>query len=159
LLLFLLIFLFYRLNKKRPDEEGIRDRESLHNFIQRKYLIAKVLLPIFFALALYSFARWMYESIFSFSQMLESIKDVNNIFFDEFFTVLILTDLLLLLISLLYTDQFEVVIRNSGFIISTILIRLSFGVEGLGNRVLILAAVGFGVLINAIFNLYKEKLV
>jgi hypothetical protein len=63
---------------------------------------------------------------------------------------------LLLLFSLLHTDRFSKVIRNSGYIISTILIKLSFGVEGLLNTALILTAVLFGVLILAIHNRYER---
>ena len=56
------------------------------------------------------------------------LKDVNSLFFDSFL-VLIIVDVLLLLVSFFYTDQFHKVIRNS-VIISTILLRLSFSVEG-----------------------------
>jgi len=70
------------------------------------------------------------------------------------FTVLILTDVLLLLLSFAHTDKFNKVVRNSGFIFSTILIRLSFGVDGLLNTILITVAVLFGVLILIIHNKY-----
>jgi NADH:ubiquinone oxidoreductase subunit 4 (subunit M) len=76
-----------------------------------------------------------------------SLESINNLFFDQFFTVLILVDVVLLLISFFYTDQFHKIIRNSGFIISTILIRMSFGVNGLTNTILILVAVLFGLAI------------
>jgi hypothetical protein len=85
-----------------------------------------------------------------------SLKDINNIFFDEFFTLLIVVDVVLLLISFFYSDQFHKVIRNSGFIISTILIRLSFAVDGLINTILIVSAVIFGLLILYIHNLYES---
>ena len=84
------------------------------------------------------------------------MKNVNTIFFNEFFTVLILTDVLLLLISFLYTDKFYKVIRNSGFIISTILIKLSFGIEGVLNTIMVVVAVLFGVLILLIHNQYEK---
>jgi hypothetical protein len=63
---------------------------------------------------------------------------------------------LLLLISFLHTDKFNRVIRNSGFIISTILIKLSFGIEGLLNIILIVVAVLFGVVILAIHNQFEK---
>jgi len=52
--------------------------------------------------------------------------------------------------------KFHKVIRNSGFIISTILIKLSFGSEGLLNTILIVAAVSFGVIILLIHNQYRK---
>ncbi|MFD0777147.1 hypothetical protein ACFQZF_15280 [Flavobacterium myungsuense] len=98
----------------------------------------------------------MYESFFSFSKIVTDIKDINKIFFDDFFTILILVDVLLLLFSFLHSDKFNKVIRNSGFIISTILIKLSFGTEGILNIVLIVAAIAFGVIILKIHNLYEK---
>ena len=48
------------------------------------------------------------------------------------------------------------VIRNSGFIISTILIKLSFSIDGVLSTILIVTAVLFGVLILLIHNQYKK---
>ena len=87
-----------------------------------------------------------------------SYVSVNNLFFDEFFTILILVDVVLLLISFFYTDQFYKIIRNSGFIISTILLRMSFGVSGLKSTVLILVAVLFGLAIITVHNLYEKNI-
>jgi hypothetical protein len=42
-----------------------------------------------------------------------------------------------------------------GFIISTILIKLSFGTEGIMNTILIVTVVLFGVIILAIHNKYE----
>lgn len=50
-------------------------------------------------------------------------------------------------IFFLHFDKFNNVIRNSGFIFTTILIKLSFNTEGILNTVLIVTAVAFGVLI------------
>ena len=86
-----------------------------------------------------------------------SLESINNLFFDQFFTVLILVDVILLLISFFYTDQFHKIIRNSGFIISTILIRMSFGVSGLVNTILILVAVLFGLAMLSIHNMYEKN--
>ena len=87
--------------------------------------------------------------------MVDNIKDINKIFFDEFFTILILIEVLLLLFSFFLSDKFNRVIRNSGFIISTILIKISFGTEGVLNTILIVTAVLFGVIILAIHNKYE----
>ena len=83
--------------------------------------------------------------------------DVNSVFFDDFFTVLILVDVLLVLFSFAHTDKFNKVIRNSGFVISTILVKLSFSVKGLENVLLIIAAVGFGVIILWIHKLFEQN--
>ena len=95
--------------------------------------------------------------IASIDQVFFSIQDINELFFNEFFTVLIMADVLLLLISLYKTDKFHEVFRNSGFIISTILIRLSFSADGLMNNLLIVSSVVYGFLM-LILHIQFEKI-
>ena len=157
MILFMLILLFYRLNRKSAvDSEPSELSSEITQFIKMKTIIAKCLVPIFVLLAFFSLGEWIHDSFFSPNHHMTSIQDVNKIFFDTCFTILILTDVLLLLISFLHTDKFNRVIRNSGFIISTILIKLSFGIEGLLNIILIVVAVLFGVIILAIHNQFDK---
>lgn len=158
LLLFFMLLVFYRLNaKKELDRKSeLALSPELKNYIYMKTVVSVALVPIFTILALYSFIRWLNENFFSITSMVYHIKDVNNIFFDEFFTILILVDVFLLLISFLHIDKFNKVIRDSGFIISTILIKLSFSADGLLNTILIIVAVLFGVIILAIHNEFEK---
>ena len=78
-------------------------------------------------------------------------QDINYLFFVDFFTILILVDVFILLISFRYTERYSQLIRNTGFIISTILLRLSFAATGLVSVVLIASGVLFGLIILAIF--------
>ena len=103
-----------------------------------------------------TFGQWAYASLLNPNHVAD-LSNTNNLFFDEFFTVLILVDVLLLLFSFTHTDKFNKVIRNSGFVISTILVKLSFGAEGLLNSVLIISAVGFGVLILWIHMMFEKN--
>jgi Ca2+/Na+ antiporter len=80
------------------------------------------------------------------------VSNVDGVFFNQFFTLLILTDVIILLISFRYTEEYSKLIRNTGFIIATILIRLSFSADGFLNIILILTGVGFALLILQIFN-------
>ncbi|MBG6061285.1 hypothetical protein IWX83_001062 [Flavobacterium sp. CG_9.1] len=156
ILLFFLIFVFYNLNRKNEiNQSKIQKTLDVNKFIKLKNIFAIVLIPIFVVLSLYSLGHWIYESFFSLTQIVDKIKDINKIFFDKFFTVLILVEVLLLLFSFFLSDKFNRVIRNSGFIISTILIKLSFGTEGILNTILIVTAVLFGVIILAIHNKYE----
>lgn len=159
LILFFLIFVFYRLNEKKDELEEKKTVKSpeINQFIKIKNRVASILIPIFLFLALYIFGQLIYESIFSLNQLVSTFNnDVTRLFFNDFFTILILTDVFLLLFSLLHTDKFRVVIRNSGYIISTILLKMSFGVEGVLNAELIVIAVLFGVAILAIHNQYLK---
>ncbi len=159
IILFYLIFYFYRLNQKKEEKD--KDEKAtltpeVANFVETKKIIATFLVPVLLILATYSLGNWIYENFITVSEIVGSIRDINKVFFDEFFTVLILTDVLLLLISFFHTDQFSKVIRNSGFIISTILIKLSFGIEGLLNTVMAVVAVLIGVILLKIHNQYEK---
>lgn len=155
-LLFFLIYIYYQLVKKSKTEKTTLITPEISRFISLKKTMATCLVPVFLVLSIYSLGHWLYESFFSFSKIVTDIKDINKIFFDDFFTVLILVDVLLLLFSFLHSDKFNIVIRNSGFIISTILIKLSFSTEGIMNIVLIVTAVVFGVVMLKIHNLYDS---
>ena len=159
IILFYLIFKFYQLN----DENSLKSREKdseisgeLKKFIKTKEYIATLLVPIVFILSLYSLGHWLLGSFSSIDKLVYEFNDLNKIFFDDFFTLLILVDVFLLLFSFLHSDKFSKVIRNSGFIISTIMIKLSFGTEGVLNIVLIVLSVVFGIVILAIHNKYDK---
>ena len=130
---------------------------KIQRFILRKKIIAVALVPLFFLMALFTLVNWTSGISFG-SNNFPGFETINNLFFDEFFTVLILVDVILLLISFFYTDRFHKIIRNSGFVVSTILIRLSFGVSGLISTVLIVIAVLFGLAIILIHNAYEKSL-
>jgi hypothetical protein len=156
IVLFYMIFIFYNLNRNNEiNQSKIQKTIDITKFIDLKNIFAVILIPIFLSMSIYSLGHWVYENFFSISLMVNKIKDINKIFFEEFFTVLILVEVLLLLFSFLLSDKFSRVIRNSGFIISTILIKLSFGTEGILNTILIVVAVSFGVIILWIHNKYE----
>jgi hypothetical protein len=153
LILFYLIYFFYKTVEIKPQQKTSVEVEQ---FIKLKKIIATILVPVFIVLAIYNLSFWIYETFYLANQAEISIKNINKIFFDEFFTVLILIDVLLLLFSFLHTDKFNHVIRNSGFIISTILIKLSFNIEGVLNPIITVIAVLLGVLILYINNKFEK---
>ncbi|MDG1791465.1 MAG: hypothetical protein P8H34_08440 [Flavobacteriaceae bacterium] len=155
IILFYLIFLFQKQGKIKSIKK-VTIRPYIERFVNKKKLIAVVLVPLFFFMALYTFMDWS-AGISLISNDLLTFQSVNNLFFDKFFTVLILVDVILLLLSFFYTDQFHKIIRNSGFVISTILIRMSFGVNGLISTILIVVAVLFGLAIIKIHNNYEKN--
>lgn len=156
LLLFYLIYLF----QKKGKQKGIQKLSitpEIEKFVKKKKLIAVVLVPLFFGMAIFTLVNWSAGISMSFNQLPE-FDSINNLFFDQFFTVLILVDVVLLLISFFYTNQFHKIIRNSGFIISTILIRMSFGVSGLISTILIVVAVLFGLAIITTHNKFEKNI-
>jgi hypothetical protein len=156
LLLFYLIFQFQKQGRQKFTL-GDTIKPRIEEFVYKKKIIAVVLVPLFFGMALYTLVTWTL-GFSAIPNELEPFESVNNLFFDEFFSVLILVDVVLLLISLFYTDQFNKIIRNSGFIISTILIRMSFGVSGAISTILIIVAVLFGLAMITVHNKYEKDM-
>jgi hypothetical protein len=155
----ILFYLIYQFQKQgmRKSQTQSSDKPKIERFILRKKIIAVVLVPLFFIMGLFTLFNWI-SSISLTSNHFAGFETINNLFFDEFFTVLILVDVVLLLISFFYTDKFHKLIRNSGFVVSTILIRLSFGVSGLISTILIVLAVLFGLAIILVHNKYEENI-
>ena len=160
LLMFFLIYLFYLQSepKKNIVDASVTSNLSLMNFIKIKKILALLLVPIFIFLAIYSFTIWINEIIFSDVNSTNSFSNINNIFFEQFFNILIFADVLLLLFSFYLTDDFYKVMRNSGFIISTILIRISFSTTGLVNNLLIICAILYGLFITIIHNKFERRI-
>tara|TARA_B100000900_G_scaffold315296_1_gene274182 strand:+ start:3508 stop:4398 length:891 start_codon:yes stop_codon:yes gene_type:complete len=152
IIMFLLVY-FFRKNLNIKDRKKINLGSNLKSFIIQKKFIAISLLPLFLLLALESFQSW----IMGMGQDTNS-TNINHIFFEQFFTFLIFVDISILLLSFYYKNDFHKIIRNSGFIISTVIIRISFGITGLMNLSLLLMAILIGIAVQKIHNLYENDL-
>jgi hypothetical protein len=159
-LLFFLIYLFHiqRIKVYRTIENRKIKYSRISKFINAKKWIAAALVPILLIIAIHSFFNWIMGIFQPLETNTISFKNINNIFFEQFFNILIIADVILLLFSFFHTDEFHKVIRNSGFIISTILIRISFSVNGIINIILIISAILFGLSILFIHNKFEKKL-
>tara|TARA_B110000438_G_C15761592_1_gene627551 strand:+ start:418 stop:1287 length:870 start_codon:yes stop_codon:yes gene_type:complete len=150
LIVFFLIYLFKKIQKKTPKRIS---NKKLDLFIASKKVISLLLTPILIIVCCLSFYSWLKgignESGFN--------ENINYLFFTDFFTLLILADVFILLLSFQYTERYCQIIRNTGFIISTILLRLSFSTDGLSSILLIISGIIFGLLILYIYNLMAEK--
>lgn len=157
-LAFYLVYWFYRLSGtyKYADFEAMEQKEigpRLKQFIQAKNYLSLVLFVVFVFLGFQSFFTWIVPTFQHIEQA--NMVAVNAIFFEQFYNFLIISDVIILLLSFLYSDNFPVIIRNSSFVISTIMLKLSFTAEGLLSQILILLGIGFGVLMLHVHNKYK----
>jgi len=150
IILFFLIYLFRRNSIKSMTNSN---EDNFLTFIRIKKWISSILIPLLSILASYNLITWLFliKSSTNFS------SSINSIFFDEFFQILILVDVLLLIFSFFNSDSFHTIIRNSGFIISTILIRISFMTEGIFNIILIISSLVFGLFILLIYNECEKR--
>ena len=99
-------------------------------FVESKRLVANFMLIVFLLTAAYSFFTW----IVSVQEGGGSVSRV--IFFLDFFTFLILADILILLVSYWFYTDFGNLARNTGFVLSTVIIRVAISSEGVSAMVL-----------------------
>ena len=151
LIVFFLIYLFKKLKEDLPK---LPVHQNLKKFIGYKKLISLFLVPTLTLLCIFSFLDW-YNYVFL---GIGTSSNIDYLFFENFFTILILVDVFILLVSFQYTERYSQLIRNTGFIISTILLRLSFSAVGLTSLLLLVSGIVFGLIILLIYNnMEKEK--
>ena len=102
------------------------EEQDLARFVDFKTALAGLLSMALVGLSVYSFGAWVLEIVTTPDHL---HSDLNSIFYNEFFTALILVDVLLLVVSFRYSDDFGLVLRNSGFVVATILLRRALGIE------------------------------
>ncbi|MBJ29673.1 MAG: hypothetical protein CMB61_06445 [Euryarchaeota archaeon] len=119
---------YHNITVNNENEEDIPTH--VYSFIQSKKTIAILMLPVFLLIASISLLGWI-------SSAQQGEGGVNReIFFLDFFTFLILADILILLISYWFYTDFGNLARNTGFILSTVIIRVAISSTGLSSMVL-----------------------
>jgi len=114
-------------------------------FVEAKRLVANFMLVVFLLTAAYSFFTWI-----------ASVQDGGGsvsrvIFFLDFFTFLILADILILLVSYWFYTDFGNLARNTGFVLSTVIIRVAISSEGVSAMVLFTLSGLLGIAILRMF--------
>ena len=151
LILFFLIYLFNFVKSRIKNKKGIK---NIDRFIDSKKIISIILIPVM--IVLFIIGLYNLYSVGMSSDFASSFYYVNEVFYNTFFSILIIADVFILLLSFLYTERYSQIMRNTGFIICTILIRLSFSSSGLTNLLLIISSVLFGLLILKIYSLMNK---
>jgi hypothetical protein len=138
--IFLLLGVYYKLQHHRAIT---RDKEAAADFIAVKKIISLLLLLIFFVIG-----------------AIDGLKYLNgnatNEFFSLFFTILIFSDVLIVLISLRYSSSYPVVFRNSGFAVATLLIRLALTAPPYISVLLGIGAIAFAIGITFAYNRFDN---
>ena len=134
---FLVLFttaLYFRQVTLMP-KHGEDTNESVSRFVQQKKTLACGLAGVYVLLALYSFSTWSLST-------LNGEGDLSRtVFFLDFFTFLILSDIMILLVSYKHITDFPQLARNTGFVLSTVTIRVGIGTPGFtGAALFILSA-------------------
>ena len=138
LLVFVATGYYYRVQRHRPITGGDPEQAS---FVAAKKLVALGLLAAFAGLAL---------------QLVTVPGRATSVhaFFATFYTTLIFSDVLLVLVALRYSHSYHVVFRNSGFAAATLIARLALTAPEYVNAALGAGAALFGIAVSAAYNFY-----
>ncbi|GBC62880.1 hypothetical protein DENIS_3864 [Desulfonema ishimotonii] len=117
------------------------DEKDAAGFIRAKKTIALLLLMFFLALEGYSFLTWLRTG-------------QSGNFFVTFYTALVFSDILLVLLSLRYGIRFPVVFRNSGYALATVFLRVALTAPPYVNALIGICAGLYVLVINVAYNGY-----
>jgi hypothetical protein len=157
LLLFFLTTLFYQLFAKTKKTKS-NPSSKRTRFIHIKKTAAVVLSLLLLILSVVSFVNWVVH-LYHVSAEGGMPHDPNSIFYKDFFGIMIFVDVFLLILSFIYSGSYDLIFRNGGFVISTILVRIALTAQKPFNIYFALTAVLFGVLLMALFVFYNQKVV
>jgi hypothetical protein len=140
LLIFVVLGAYYRLQHHQP----ITTADHRGSFVAAKKVVALALLATFVAIGLDD--AW---TLFS--------SGHGYPFFEAFYTVLIFSDVLVVLLSLRYSSTYHVVFRNSGFAVATVFMRLALTAPSVFNAALGLLAVAFACVLTYAYNRFTAS--
>lgn len=127
---------YYYIVQAKASEESLKPTD-LYAFVAAKKGIALMLLALFIFMGVNS--------------AVQSIMGVEHTdFLHQFYTVLILTDILVVLISQCFQPSFYSIFRNSGFALSTLIIRIALAAPPYYNVLLGLTAALFAILLTKV---------
>ncbi len=139
--IFLIIGLFYK--AQRHFKITNSPIEQLR-FIMLKKSVANVILMIFLSICIYDFIEFFLTSQYQ-----------NT--FNLYYTILIFTDILILIISLRYSNLYIHLFRYSSFALATVIIRLSLSAPKYYNVLLSISAGLFVLLVTYIYNMLNKQ--
>lgn len=158
LLMFLLVTIFLHAARNRPQRNGPAPESSpeLRKFIARKKMIALALtatLLIQAALHLFEFIGSDYRNAYL---GVNTTSDHNSFLYTDLFALMIFSDVLIVILSVVVSDSYEMVFRNAAFVISTILLRFSLTAERPYGAILAISGMVFGILTLLIYNYHTR---
>lgn len=153
LALFFLVGVFHHVSLYRVRP---RSGPELSQFLHIKNLVALLLLGVFVSLSIYSIYDWGSEVLGTLFFDRPFALDLHLIFFEDFYTVMIFADVLILIASFLYSRRYVTLVRNAGFVASAIFLRMSLAGEGYYGVGIAAFAILTGILAQLIHNYYHR---
>lgn len=129
---------------RRHLDETLTGGPTLFKFVAAKKLVALVMLVIFAGMGIKNGLHFLHgETPFN--------------FFQSFYTVLIFSDIMLVLIAQRFLPEFSAVFRNSGFALATLLIRLALTAPPYYNVMIGTVSAVFACLLTLVYNTFYSS--
>lgn len=141
LIVFALLVPFYRSQRHRAITSAGSDQAS---FVRAKKMVALTLLCAFAFLGTETLVGQLTGS-------------ASFPFLASFYTILVLSDVLIVLVSLRYSTTFPVVFRNAAFAGATVLVRLALSAPPFVNVLLAIGAALFILATTLAYNAWREN--
>lgn len=142
LIIFVILGFTYKLQLHTPIT-NIEDDNR--NFIQSKKLLALFLLLSFFIIGIYDL-----KELFSSGNYLHS--------FHTFYTILIFSDIIIVLIALRYTLNYYKIFRYSAYVVATIFIRISLSIKPYYDVIIGIVAAIFVLFLTLSYNYFLRDI-
>jgi hypothetical protein len=155
-LMYLLVAVFQHFARRSRDQSSAaRPSPARVRFGAQKQGVALGLGALLLAMAAYNLGLYA-VSMWQAAVTGHVGAEPQTTFYNDLFTVMIFTDVLILILSLVVTGEYQNVFRNAAFVVSIILIRFSL-TEGypLGAPLALMAMV-FGILTLVVFNYHAR---
>lgn len=153
LTLLTLTILYYKIYYSNKKKEVVTE---LKDFILIKKNVSFGMIIVLFLLSVSSLLNWSNDVLYAF-QNNTNYPNPNTVFYTDFFSIMILVDVLLLIISFVYNFSFFTIFRNASFIITTILIRLSLTIAKPMNYFMVIIGFLFSVITFYLFSHRNSK--
>jgi hypothetical protein len=155
LLMFLLVAVFQYVSLRRVRLPATPEHlPALERFIAQKKVVTLGLATLLLAMAAYDLAVFLLQT----RRLLVTGHGLQptTTFYNDLFTVMIFTDVLVLILSLIVSGRYEMVFRNAAFVASIILIRLSLTEPNPYGGLLALFGMVFGIVTVLVFNFHMR---
>lgn len=129
--------------------------EGLQRFISQKKAVSVGLTTLLILMAAYNLVLQILAVWVSARTGTPFVEPATT-FYNDLFTVMIFTDVLVLILSLVVSGRYEMVFRNAAFVVAIILIRFALTETYPFGAALAVMAMAFSVLVVLIFNYHTR---
>ncbi|NDV18744.1 hypothetical protein GO013_04840 [Pseudodesulfovibrio sp. JC047] len=129
---------------RRHLDETLKGGERLFKFVASKKIVALFMLAIFIGMGIKNGLLFIHH-------------EPTFHFFQSFYTVLIFSDIMLVLIAQRFLPEFRAVFRNSGFALATLLIRLALTAPPYYNVLIGIGSALFACILTLVYNTFYSS--